>query len=103
MRCQRVRDGLLLPALTLGIVGLVVLHAEQRACRADPDAAARRCEYSRQLYHFEHVGNDRDARTWRLEARDASCPLRDLAWPLANGTRPDGGTGQLIIIFNGDR
>ena len=106
MRCQRVRDGLLFPALTLAplsIVAFVFLHADQRACRADPDPAARRCDYSRQLYRFRHVGNDPDAKTWRLEARDAGCPLRDLAWPLANGSRPDGGTGQLIIVLNGDR
>ena len=102
MHVHRRTDALLLPTLALGLVTFVALY-NQRSCRAGTDAAAPQCDYSRQPYRFLTEGNGSDPKAWRLESRIADCPLRDLAGALANGSRPDGGTGQLIIIFQGDR
>lgn len=101
MHVHRKTDGLLLPTLALGLVTCIALY-NQRSCRSSTDAAPQ-CDYSRQPYRFVTPGNGSDPKAWRLESRNAACPLRDLAGALANGSRPDGGAGQLIIFFQGDR
>ena len=101
MHVHRRTDGLLLPTLALGLVTFLALY-NQRSCGAGTDAP-QRCDFSRQPYQFVTPGNGSDPKSWRLESRDAACPLRDLAGALANGSRPDGGAGQLIIFFQGDR
>ena len=101
MRMFRNAHALLLPTLVLGIVTCVAL-LHQRSCSAGA-GVAQHCEYSRQPYRFITSGNGSDPSAWRMESRIAACPLRDHAGALANGSRPDVGNGQLIIVFQGDR
>ena len=86
--------------LALGTATFVAVLSQRGCCAGE---AGRRCDFSRQPYRFVTGGDGSGPETWRLEARSADCPLRDLAGALAGDSWPHGNGRQLIIMIQGDR